>query len=93
MIGAARSELAREAYLAQVEAALTQFVGEALDVQVLQRFLAASTMSKSTHWAPTAGTNWRLFSTRRPAASRVCYLATSPDCSGRSAAISPRPGW
>ena len=39
IIGAARSELTREAYLAQVEAALGQFVGDELDSSVLQRFL------------------------------------------------------
>src|SRR4051812_41284952 len=39
IIGAARSELSRDTYLGQVEAALRQFVGETLDPEVLQRFL------------------------------------------------------
>ena len=58
IIGAARSDLTREAYLVHVEAALTQFVGGTLDPAVLQRFMAASTMSKSTHKVPTVGISW-----------------------------------
>ncbi len=82
VIGAARSELSHEAYLAQVEAALVQFVGEALDPQVLQRFLGRIDY---VHIDAMGAEGWDQLAARlnqAPGRVRVCYLATSPDLFG-----------
>ncbi|MFZ1426519.1 MAG: hypothetical protein WAS21_07095, partial [Geminicoccaceae bacterium] len=82
IIGAARSELTREAYLAQVEAALAKFVGNDLDPQVVQRYL---TRLDYVHIDATGSEGWRELAgilEQAPARVRVCYLATSPDLFG-----------
>ena len=82
IIGAARSELTREAYLAQVEGALATFVGDELDPQVLQRYL---TRLDYVHIDATGSEGWRELAGKleqAPGRVRVCYLATSPDLFG-----------
>ena len=75
VIGAARSELTREAYLGQVEAALVQFVGEDPNPEVLRRFLGRVDY---VHVDAMGG-------------SGSAILPPRPSCSARSAAISLRP--
>lgn len=82
IIGAARTEQTREAYLAQVEAALGQFVGEKRDPQVLERFLGRIDYA---HVDALGEGGWDDLAARlsqAPERIRVCYLATSPDLFG-----------
>ena len=82
IIGAARGELAREAYLSQVEAALARFVGEALDPEVLRRFLGRLDY---VHVDALGTDGWETLALRlneAPDRVRVCYFATSPDLFG-----------
>jgi glucose-6-phosphate 1-dehydrogenase len=82
IIGAARTEQSREAYLAQVEAALGQFVGEKRDPQVLERFLGRIDYA---HVDALGEGGWDDLAARlnqAPERIRVCYLATSPDLFG-----------
>jgi glucose-6-phosphate 1-dehydrogenase len=82
ILGAARTELSGEAYLGQVEAALGQFVGEALDPEVLRRFLQRVDYF---HVDALGDAGWEQLATRlgeAPERVRVCYLATSPDLFG-----------
>ena len=82
IIGAARSELTREAYLVHVEAALTQFVGGTLDPAVLQRFM---NRLDYVHVDAQGDDGWDQLAARlneAPGRVRVCYLATSPDLFG-----------
>ena len=82
VIGAARSELTREAYLGQVEAALVQFVGEDPNPEVLRRFLGRVDY---VHVDAMGGSGWDDLALRlnqAPGRVRVCYLATSPDLFG-----------
>ena len=82
IVGAARSALDREGYLAQVEAALAQFVGDQLDPQVLRRFLARIDYVQVD---ATGSDGWSALAARlgeAPERVRVYYLATSPDLFG-----------
>ena len=82
ILGAARTELSHEAYLAQVEAALRQFVGEALDPEVLGRFLGRVGY---VHVDALGEAGWSELAARlgeAPQRVRVFYLATSPDLFG-----------
>ena len=82
IIGAARGELSREAYLGQVEAALARFVGEPPDPEVLRRFLRRLDY---VHVDALGADGWETLALRlneAPDRVRVCYLATSPDLFG-----------
>jgi glucose-6-phosphate 1-dehydrogenase len=82
IIGAARSELGREAYLGQVEAALRQFVGERLDPEVVARYLGRVDYVQVDALGEEG---WGELAARlgeAPDRVRVCYLATSPDLFG-----------
>lgn len=82
IIGAARTEQTREAYVEQVETALEHHVGEAVDARVRERFLGRIDYVRvdalgSDGWDDLAA---RLG--EAPGRVRVCYLATSPDLFG-----------
>jgi glucose-6-phosphate 1-dehydrogenase len=82
IIGAARSDLTRQTYVDQVAAALSQFVGEALDPEVLERFLGRIDYVRVE---ATGSAGWDQLAARlgeAPDRVRVCYLATSPDLFG-----------
>ena len=82
IFGAARTELSREAYLGQVEKALQRFVGEAIDPEVLHRFLARIDY---VHVDALGGVGWDQLAVQldeAPGRVRVCYLATAPDLFG-----------
>jgi glucose-6-phosphate 1-dehydrogenase len=82
IVGAARSELDRDAYLGQVETALRQFVGEALDPEVLRRFLGRVDYVQVD---ALGADGWGELAARlgdAPERVRVAYLATSPDLFG-----------
>jgi glucose-6-phosphate 1-dehydrogenase len=82
IIGAARTELSREAYQGQVEAALHEFVAGTLDREVLQRFLGRIDYIQVD---ALGSAGWdRLAALLGVALDRVrvCYLATSPDLFG-----------
>ena len=91
IIGVARTHLTTEEYVAQVEAACRQHVGEGFDPAVFARFAQRITyvgldVASSEHWAELAAA--LAGGEDRP---RLFYLATSPDlfgpiCEGAGAA-------
>ena len=82
IIGAARTELSREAYLGQVEAALGQFVGEKLDPAVLRRYLGRVDYVQVDAMGEAGWSELAARLRDAPERVRVCYLATSPDLFG-----------
>jgi glucose-6-phosphate 1-dehydrogenase len=82
VLGAARSELSRDAYLGQVEAALRRFVGEALDPEVLHRFLGRLDFIYVDALGEAGWGELAVLLGEAPERVRVCYLATPPDLFG-----------
>ncbi|HEY0523072.1 MAG TPA: glucose-6-phosphate dehydrogenase [Stellaceae bacterium] len=82
IFGAARADLSRDAYVRKVEAALQQFVGNALDPAVLRRFVERLDYVEID---ALGSHGWGQLAERlgeAPERTRICYLATAPNLFG-----------